>query len=105
MTSDDALYKFRLRVFALAGELDNVWAACRAMGCTTRPTRRHGLNTRAKRLALVAGYSAPPLGERPPAQCWKPAFARHLLPGLTGLREELRRYLRYTTPIGRTRAD
>ena len=28
-------------------------------------------------------------------ECWKPAFARHLLPGLTGLREELRRYLRY----------
>jgi len=53
----------------------------------------------AKRLALVAGYSAPPLDERPPAQCWKPAFAPHLLPGLTGLREELRRYLRYTTPM------
>ncbi len=32
MTSDDALYRFRLRVFALAAELDNVRAACRAMG-------------------------------------------------------------------------
>ena len=32
MTSDDALYKYRLRVFALAGELDNVQAACRLMG-------------------------------------------------------------------------
>ncbi len=32
MTSDDALYKFRLRVFALADELDNVQAACRIMG-------------------------------------------------------------------------
>ena len=28
-------------------------------------------------------------------ECWKPAFARHLLPSITGLREELRRYLRY----------
>ncbi|HUE08784.1 MAG TPA: helix-turn-helix domain-containing protein [Acidimicrobiales bacterium] len=299
VTSDDALYKYRLRVFALAGELDNVQAACRIMGVhpstyyrwrrqvlrygleILRPRERrapkmpnatpvfveqrvlafalghpgfgpgriaaelrrtkwggirlspngvwrvlcrHGLNTRSKRLALVAGYSAPPLAERPAApparhieadhpgqvvqmdcfyvgrlhgtkgavwqytaidvassygwaelhpgpvkhpssqwtsalakkvaadlaargwrletvttdhgsefkghfvptledlgahhrrivagrpqsngcverlhetileECWKPAFARHLLPGLTGLREELRRYLRY----------
>jgi transposase InsO family protein len=28
-------------------------------------------------------------------ECWKPAFARHLIPGITGLREELRRYLHY----------
>ena len=32
MTPDDALYRFRLRVFALAEELGNVRAACRAMG-------------------------------------------------------------------------
>ena len=32
MTEHDALYRFRLRVFALAGELDNARAACRAMG-------------------------------------------------------------------------
>ena len=32
MISDDALYKFRLRVFALAGELGDVQAACRVMG-------------------------------------------------------------------------
>lgn len=31
MTHDDALYKFRLRVFALAQELGSVRAACRAM--------------------------------------------------------------------------
>ncbi len=50
MTSDDALYKFRLRVFALAGELDNVKAACRAMGVHPstyyrwrRQVLRHGL--------------------------------------------------------------
>jgi hypothetical protein len=30
-----------------------------------RALRRHGLNTRAKRLALVAGYAAPPAPERP----------------------------------------
>jgi hypothetical protein len=28
-------------------------------------------------------------------ECWKPACARHLLPNITRLREELRRYLRY----------
>ena len=32
MTQDDLLYRFRLRVFAMAGELGNVRAACRAMG-------------------------------------------------------------------------
>lgn len=32
MTEDDALYRFRLRVFALAVELGNARAACRAMG-------------------------------------------------------------------------
>ncbi len=32
MTQDDLLYRFRLRVFAVAAELGNVRAACRAMG-------------------------------------------------------------------------
>ncbi len=32
MTQDDLLYRFRLRTFAIAGELGNVRAACRAMG-------------------------------------------------------------------------
>jgi hypothetical protein len=32
VTQDDLLYRFRLRVFAMAGELSNVRAACRAMG-------------------------------------------------------------------------
>ena len=32
MSPDDALYRFRLRVFALAEELGNARAACRAMG-------------------------------------------------------------------------
>ena len=31
MTTDDALYRFRLRVFALATELGSARAACRAM--------------------------------------------------------------------------
>lgn len=133
MTLDDAVFKYRLRVFSLAEELGNVRAACRAMGIhpssyyrwrkdvlrwglealrprETRPPRmpnatsplveqrvlafalghpgfgpdriaaelarpkwggiklspngvwrvlrRHGLNTRSKRLGLVAGYAA-----------------------------------------------
>jgi transposase-like protein len=32
MTQNDLLYRFRLRVFAVAAELGNVRAACRAMG-------------------------------------------------------------------------
>ena len=32
MSTDDALFRFRLRVFALAEELGNARAACRAMG-------------------------------------------------------------------------
>jgi hypothetical protein len=32
LTQDDALYRFRLRALALAAELGNVCAACRAMG-------------------------------------------------------------------------
>ncbi len=141
MTVDDALYRFRLRTFALAHELGSVRAACRAMGIhpstfyrwrrqvlrfgpeilmprerrrpkmanqtspfveqrvvafalghpgfgparisaelrrekwggivlspsgVHRVLRRHGLNTRAKRLGLVAGYAAPPEPERDP---------------------------------------
>ena len=148
MTTDDALYRFRLRVFALAAELGSVRAACRAMdihpstyyrwrrqllrfgpeilrprerrrprmanqtssfmeqrvvafalghpgfgpariaaelkrakwgGIVLSPNgvhrvlRRHGLNTRAKRLGLVAGYAAPPEPERP-----TPVPERHL---------------------------
>lgn len=135
MTQDDALYRFRVRAFALAEEMGSVRAACRALGihhstfyrwraqvqrfgldilhprerrrprmpnatspfveqrvlgyALAYPTqgparisaelkrpkwggikispngvhkvlRRHGLNTRAKRLGLVAGYAAPP---------------------------------------------
>lgn len=32
MSHDDVLHRFRLRLFALAGELGNVRAACRQMG-------------------------------------------------------------------------
>ena len=149
MTNDDALFRFRLRVIALAQELGNVRAACRIFGIhhstyyrwrrqmvrygTTemlrprerraprmpnatsplvegrvlayslahpgqgpnrisaelarekwggirlsangvwRVLRRHGLGTRAARLALVAGYAAPPETSRP-----EPAPERHL---------------------------
>ena len=135
MTQDDLLYRFRLGVFAMAAELGNTRAACRAMGIhpstyyrwkrqldrygpeilrprerrvprmanatsplieqrvvafalghpgfgpapiaaelarpkwggirlstngVWRVLRRHGLNTRARRYGLVAGYAAPP---------------------------------------------
>jgi transposase len=148
VTQDDLLYRFRLRTFAVAAELGNVRAACRAMGIhpstyyrwkrqlerhgpeILRPRERrtpqmanatsplieqrvvafalghpgfgpariaaelarpkwggirlsvngvwrvlgrHGLNTRAKRYGLVAGYAAPPEPQRP-----QPAPERHL---------------------------
>jgi transposase InsO family protein len=149
LTNYDALFRFRLRVMALAKELGNVRAACRVFGIhhstyyrwraqmvrhgTTemlrprerraprmpnatshlvegrvlayalarpgqgpdrisaelrrpkwggikispngvwRVLRRHGLNTRAARLALVAGYAAPPEPTRP-----EPTEERHL---------------------------
>ena len=54
-----------------------------------------------------------PEGPRPTAQvervqgtilqeCWKPAFARYLVPKRTGLRRELNRYLRYYKPRSRS---
>lgn len=154
MTTDDALFHFRVRTLALAQEMGSVRAACRAMGihpstfyrwrkeadrfgleilrprerrqtraanATTpqvekhvleysvlnpgcgparisaelrrekwggvqlspngvwRVLKRHGLQTRARRLALVAGYAAPPAPERP-----EPQPERHLEADLPG---------------------
>jgi transposase InsO family protein len=148
VTDDDVLFRFRQRVFALAGELGSVRAACRTMGIhpstfyrwrrqllrsgiemlrprerrrprmpnatsplveqrvlafalahpgfgparvaaelarpkwggvrlstngVWRVLRRHGLSTRGKRLALVAGYASPPAPTRP-----QPEPERHL---------------------------
>jgi transposase InsO family protein len=143
VTHDDALYRFRVRALALAEEMGNTRAACRAMGIhpstfykwrnqarrfgleilrprerrsplmpnaitplieqrvlgfslahpgfgpdriaaelrrpkwggiavspngVWRVLRRHGLSTRSRRLAFVAGHAAPPGPERPAAQ-------------------------------------
>ena len=151
MTADDVLYRYRLRALALAGELGNVRAACRALGIhpstyyrwkktadrhgleLLRPRerrsprmpnqasplteqrvlafslahpglgpariaselgrekwgalsispngvwgvlRRHGLSTRARRYALVAGYAAPPEPARAPEPVRHIAVAR-----------------------------
>jgi hypothetical protein len=43
MTQDDLLYRFRLRTFAIAAELGNVRAACRAMGALHNPGCSSGL--------------------------------------------------------------
>jgi len=37
LTDDDVLFRFRLRLFALAEELGNVRAACRCMGVHHAP--------------------------------------------------------------------
>jgi len=151
LTTDDALFRFRLRVFSLAEEV-GVRAACRTFGIhpstyyrwrrqvlrqglemlrprerrqprmpnatapfveqrvvafalgqpgfgpariaaelarpkwggirfspngVWRVLRRHGLNTRGKRLALVAGYAAPPEPHRPEAAEVEVAVHRH----------------------------
>jgi len=49
LTEDDALYRFRLRALALATELGNVRAACRAMGI--HPSTFYRWRARVLRLA------------------------------------------------------
>ncbi|HVM33923.1 MAG TPA: helix-turn-helix domain-containing protein [Actinomycetota bacterium] len=184
MSTDDALYRFRLRVFALAEELGNARAACRAMGIhpstyyrlrrqmlrfgpeILRPRERRGPRMPNATSSLieqrVLAFASPPrnpsarftsslahrvaadlarrgwrlgrvmtdnasesarvisrarsLGahhvfiraDRPRTngcvervqrtvldECWKPAFARYLIPKYTGLRIDLDRYVEY----------
>ena len=69
MTRDDVLFGYRQQLFAEAARR-SVSAACRTFGVhrstyyvwkrqVDRHGCRHGLNTRSKRLALIAGYAAP----------------------------------------------
>ncbi|MGH9024692.1 MAG: helix-turn-helix domain-containing protein [Acidimicrobiia bacterium] len=50
LTVDDALFRFRLRVFALAEELGNVRLACRMMG--VHPSSYYRWRARALRFGL-----------------------------------------------------
>jgi transposase-like protein len=69
VTQDDLLYRFRLRVFAIAAELDNVRAACRAMGIHPstyyrwkHQLDRHGpeiLRPRERRVPRMANQTSP----------------------------------------------
>jgi hypothetical protein len=69
VTQDDLLYRFRLRVFAVAAELGNVRAACRAMGIHPstyyrwkRQLERHGpeiLRPRERRTPRMANQTSP----------------------------------------------
>jgi transposase len=68
VTQDDLLYRFRLRTFAMAVELGNVRAACRAMGIHPstyyrwkRQLDRHGpeiLRPRERRLPRMANQTS-----------------------------------------------
>jgi len=74
MTQDDLLYRFRLRVFAIAAELDNVRAACRAMGIHPstyyrwkHQLDRHGpeiLRPRERRPPRMANQTSPLVEQR-----------------------------------------
>ena len=74
MTQDDLLYRFRLRVFAIAAELDNVRAACRAMGIHPstyyrwkHQLDRHGpeiLRPRERRTPRMANQTSPLVEQR-----------------------------------------
>ena len=74
MTQDDLLYRFRLRTFAMAAELGNVRAACRAMGIHPstyyrwkRQLDRHGpeiLRPRERRVPRMANATSPLIEQR-----------------------------------------
>ena len=74
MTQDDLLYRFRLRVFAMAQELGNVRAACRAMGIHPstyyrwkRQLDRYGpeiLRPRERRVPRMANATSPLIEQR-----------------------------------------
>jgi transposase InsO family protein len=74
VTQDDLLYRFRLRVFAMAAELGNVRAACRAMGIHPstyyrwkRQLDRHGpeiLRPRERRVPRMANATSPLIEQR-----------------------------------------
>jgi hypothetical protein len=74
VTQDDLLYRFRLRVFAMAADLGNVRAACRAMGIHPstyyrwkRQLDRHGpeiLRPRERRVPRMANATSPLIEQR-----------------------------------------
>ena len=74
MTQDDLLYRFRLRVFAIAAERGNVRAACRAMGIHPstyyrwkRQLDRHGpeiLRPRERRVPRMANQTSVLVAQR-----------------------------------------
>jgi transposase len=74
VTQDDLLYRFRLRTLAMAAELGNVRAACRAMGIHPstyyrwkRQLDRHGpeiLRPRERRMPRMANATSPLIEQR-----------------------------------------
>jgi hypothetical protein len=74
VTQDDLLYRFRLRVFAIAAALGNVRAACRAMGIHPstdyrwkRQLDRYGpeiLRPRERRVPRMANQTSPLVEQR-----------------------------------------
>jgi hypothetical protein len=110
VTRDDLLYRFRLRTFAMAAELGNVRAACRAMGIhpSTYYRWKRQLTAMVRRSCgagakgAAANATSPLVEQRVVAFAlghpgFGPAraFARYLIPKQTGLRLDLERYLHY----------
>jgi Helix-turn-helix domain len=106
VTQDDLLYRFRLRTFAIAAELGNVRAACRAMGIHPstfyrwkHQLDRHGpevLRPRQRRVPQMAnqtsvlveqrvvafalghpGFGPARIAAEPSATAWSPATPPH----------------------------
>ena len=88
MTPEDSIYRFRLRTLALAEELGNVRAACRAMGIHhstfyrwRRQAERYGLELlrpRERRRPQMANATSPVVEQRVVAFAVAVAHRRHL---------------------------
>jgi transposase len=119
VTQDDLLYRFRLRTLAMAAELGNVRAACRAMGIHLstyyrwkRQLDRYGpeiLRPRERRVPRMANATSPLVEQRVvafaqvtrrnPSAHWTSALTRTVATDLAARGWELERVMSDTEPV------